>query len=654
MRTLKILQLEDSLVDSELLVATLGPVYDLHLIRVDSENEFKSALDDPTLDLIISDFTLPSYSGASALALARTLRPDLPFIFFSGTLGEEAAIDALRAGATDYILKNRPQKMLAAIERALRETDERRKLRAAELDLERNRERFRTLIENALDVISVIDLQANFTFNSPSIQKVLGYTPDELAGVNAFSLLHLDDQISAQQAFNTALRQPNVSISTEVRARHKDGSWRILELRGQALLPGGSIDGVVINSRDVTDKRETEAQLLRAQRMECLGILAGGIAHDLNNILSPVLMGSELLKSYCQDPEALGIIETIQASSQRGSDLVKHILSFARGVKGEAGRLNVKPLIQEIVKLLRDTLPKNIQFQTHLAQDLRPVVCNPTELHQVIMNLCVNARDAMPEGGLLQIKAANYELSPEARAAHPDPALHYVRISIADSGTGIPPEILPKIFKPFFTTKEEGKGTGLGLSTVLSIIKRNEGLIDVENIPGEGVTFHITFPAVDSEEDPAVRRSSSPPSGKGQHILVVDDESAILEITKVILENANYNVTVASDGVQALRIFLASPQQWKLVITDASMPIMDGPTLARELHRLVPDLPVLCATGDAANLMVLNDSDRGVDAVISKPYSSRELLFTVSSLLSAKAQSQSSRPQQASPHPAKT
>jgi PAS domain S-box-containing protein len=632
-RKLKILHLEDSIIDSEHLAATLGSVYNLELLRVDTGSDFRAALNEPGLDLIISDFTLPSYSGAEALALSREHSPEIAFIFFSGTLGEEAAIEALRSGATDYILKNRPQKMMAAIERVLREADERAKLRAAELDLARNRERFRTLIENTLDVISVIDFDANLTFNSPSIERILGFSPDELNGLNAFSLIHPEDIELAQKSFESAMQKPNVSVTSELRVKHKEGSWRILELRGKALLPGGPIEGVVINSRDVTEKRETEAQLLRAQRMECLGILAGGIAHDLNNILSPILMGSELLKSYYDQTEALSIVENIQCSSQRGADLVKHILSFARGVKGEAGMLNIKPLIQEIVKLLRDTLPKNIQFQVHLADDLFPIVCNPTELHQVIMNLCVNARDAMPQGGLLQFKAVNYQLPPQLRATLPDPNARHVRISIRDSGTGIPPKIMPEIFKPFFTTKDEGKGTGLGLSTVLSIVQRNHGTVDVESTPGEGATFHITLPAADSEEERTVRDRSRIPAGNGEEILVVDDEEAILEITRIILENANYNVSVASDGVQALRTFQTSSQNWKLVITDASMPIMDGPTFAREIHRAAPNIPILLATGDSATY-ANHSKNPEVDAVISKPYSSRELLMLVKTLLS--------------------
>jgi two-component system, cell cycle sensor histidine kinase and response regulator CckA len=634
-RKIKLLHLEDSAPDSELLVSMLESIYSLEVVRVDSEEAFRSALQQRDLDLVISDFTLPSYSGAAALTAARTDRPELPFIFFSGTLGEEAAIDALRAGATDYILKSRPQKMLAAIERALREADERKRLKVAEQELEQNRERFRTLIENALDVITVLDREGNFTYNSPSIERVLGYSPDELKSVNAFSIVHPDDLTTAHESFAAALKEPNASITAEVRVKHKDGSWRILELRGKGLMPGGSVEGVVINSRDVTEKRQTEAQLLRAQRMECLGILAGGIAHDLNNILAPVLMGTELLKMTVSQPDALRILDTIQASSLRGSDLVKHVLSFARGIKGEPAMLDVRPLVQEIVKLLRDTLPKNIQFQVKLPADLENVVCNPTELHQVIMNLCVNARDAMPEGGLLQIKGVNIPAKLQKGNASAD-ARNYVRLTIRDSGTGIPAEVLPHIFEPFFTTKEEGKGTGLGLSTVLSIVKRNEGSIDVESTTGEGTTFHVLLPAADAAQRGVCRQNIVVPAGHGERILVVDDESAILEITRVILENANYEVTVASNGLQALRTTHSTQQPWDLVITDASMPIMDGPSLIKELRQVNAKLPIICTTGEISGTLLERARGAGVEAILSKPYTSNELLATVAEILRRK------------------
>ena len=624
------MHLEDSEAESELLAATLDRLYTLELKRVDSEVSFARELLDPKLDLIISDFTLPSYGGSSALALAQEKRPDLPFIFFSGTLGEEAAVDALRSGATDYILKNRPQKMVSAIERALRERDERRRLKEAESALVRNREGFRTLIENALDVISVLDFKGNFTFNSPSIERILGYTPEELAGLNAFTLVHPDDIPTAQSAFAAATEKRNETVTVELRVKHKNDTWRILELHGKGLLSGGPIEGVVVNSRDVTDKRQTEAQLLRAQRMECLGVLAGGIAHDLNNILSPVLMGTELLKMYVSDPESVRILETIQASSERGSHLVKHILSFARGVKGEPSMLDVKPLIQEVVKLLRDTMPKSIQFQVNLARDLKSVVCNPTELHQVLMNLCVNARDAMPTGGLLQISAVNTLIEPKPQdRERVGSGPRCVRLTIRDNGTGIPPDILPRVFEPFFTTKDEGKGTGLGLSTVLSIVKRNDGKIEVESVIGEGTSFHVWLPAAEADAQDRQHQSQSIPTGHGERILVVDDESAILEITKAILETANYEVEVALNGVQALHKTVVATLPWHLVITDASMPLMDGAAFIAELRLHNPKLPVICTTGENAGDLLERIQREGVQAILPKPYSSKELLLAI-------------------------
>ena len=634
MKKLKILHLEDSVFDHELLSGQLDRLYTLELLRVDTEDAFARSLSITDLDLIISDFTLPSYSGGHALTLAREKRPEVPFIFFSGTIGEEAAVESLRDGATDYILKHRPQKMIAAIERALRERDERLSRQEAEAALQRREVYFRALIENALDVISVLNREALFTYNSPSIQSMLGYTPEELAGVNAFSLVHPDDLESSQAAFARAIASPNELISAEFRIRHKDGAWRNLELIGKSLPPGQALEGVVINSRDVSEKRQTEAQLLRAQRMECLGVLAGGIAHDLNNILSPIVMGSELLKLYVTDPEALSVIANIEASSQRGSQIVKQVLSFARGAKREASRLDLKPLVLEVVKLLRETFPKNIQFETLYQENTRQVICNITEVHQVLMNLCVNARDAMPAGGLLQIKAANVTLTsikPEHRA-DVEPG-DFVRLTVADSGTGISEQSLAHIFEPFYTTKEEGKGTGLGLSTVLSIVKRHGGFIEIETALGRGTQFHVHLPAADAQQSATVKSKSTVPDGRGELILLVDDESAILEMARVVLENSNYRVLVASEGVQALQAVLAGAGDVNLVITDASMPIMDGPALIKELHRISRSLPVICTSGQASSAARTRVRELGVDCILDKPYTANQLLAAVSTAL---------------------
>jgi two-component system, cell cycle sensor histidine kinase and response regulator CckA len=632
MRPLKILHVEDSPTDSELLSTMLDQAYEVNLVRVDSEAAFLAALESQDIDLIISDFSLPSYSGSQALEVARSRRPDLPFICFSGTIGEDAAIEALRAGATDYVLKHRPQRMHSAVERALRERDERWSRLEAEAALHRREEEFRTLIENALDVIAVIDPEGLFKYNSPSVERVLGYKAAELNLTNVFGLVHPEDQARAQAAFQEARQIPNKCITAEFRVRHQNGSWRNLELIGKSFPPGSAIEGVVINSRDVTEKRQTEAQLLRAQRMECLGVLAGGIAHDLNNILSPILMGSELLKTYVSDPEALGVIETIQASSERGSDIVKQVLSFARGVKGDTTSFDLKPLVYEVLKLLRETFPKSIQLQTWFPEELHSIICNRTELHQVLMNLCVNARDAMPDGGLLQIKAQNVDY-PENPKQHSGVPGKYVRLTISDSGTGIPAELLSRIFEPFFTTKEEGKGTGLGLSTVLSIVKRNGGFLEVQSEIGEGTTFHIYLRAGQPEDVAENAQQKQFEDGEHRRILLVDDESAILEMTRLVLENSNYEVIVASEGVQALRTMLAEPERWDLLITDVSMPIMDGPALVKEVHRIFGKIPVLCTTGQGSANLRDRIIAAGVDLIIDKPYTAEQLLGAVSAVL---------------------
>jgi two-component system, cell cycle sensor histidine kinase and response regulator CckA len=524
--------------------------------------------------------------------------------------------------------------MLASIERALREKDERESRRKAELALHRREEEFRLLIENTLDIISVLDRDGRFTFNSPSIERVLGYRPEELILTEAVSLVHPDDLGLARDAFARAFASPNELTVAEMRVRHKSGAWRNVELIGKALQPGAVFEGIVVNSRDVTEKRETEAQFLRAQRLECLGVLAGGIAHDLNNILAPIVMGTELLKTTVADQDALSIIETMHSSAHRGSDLVKHVLSFARGVKGDSSVLDIKPMFREVAKLIRETFPKSIQLQLQLDEGLHPILCNPTELHQVLMNLCINARDAMPDGGLLQLKAKNVSLDARQLLRHPDAQPgDYVRMSVADSGTGIPPDVLNQIFEPFFTTKAEGKGTGLGLSTVLSIIKRNAGIIEVESVPGEGTQFHIYFRRAEASDPGRLDLKVPAMRGNREQILLVDDESAILEMAKAILESANYDVLIASEGVQALRTMAGFGRHVDLVITDAAMPVMDGPTLVKELHRLNPELPIICATGQGSGNLRTRVIDAGVQQILNKPYAAKELLTAVHDVL---------------------
>jgi two-component system, cell cycle sensor histidine kinase and response regulator CckA len=631
---LTVVNVEDRPEDSELLTAMLAEHFEIELVRVDSAPEFERMLERSNIDIIISDFTLPSYTGMMALTAARSRRPEIPFIFLSGTIGEEAAVETLTNGATDYVLKHKPQKLLAAIDRALREKAERESRVAAELALKRREEWFRKLIENALDIISILDRDGNFTYNSPSLERVLGYRPEEVAGLNVLTLAHPSDVQEAQSVLQTILDEPDETVTAEFRIRHKNGTWKHLEFIGKCLVDEENLGSIVVNSRDVSDRHEAEQRFLRAQRMECLGVLASGIAHDLNNILAPIVMGADLLKNHVTGSEALRMLETIQESSQRGSEIVKQVLSFARGVKGEASSLDLRRLIREVVKLLRETFPKSIQIQTHFGTNLTPVLGNATELHQLLMNLCVNARDAMPDGGLLQISAKNVPDANEGSLAG-----EFVCLTVRDSGMGIPTEDLEKIFEPFYTTKEEGKGTGLGLPTVLSIVKRHGGFIKVDSVLNEGTEFNLFLPPHRTETDRIERRAAAVRSGMGEVILLVDDETAVQQLAKAILEDANYKVVVAHDGVQALQAFRKAPEKWDLIITDISMPIMDGVTLIKELRSVIPDLRIICTTGESSRTKTSRLEETAVDRVLNKPYTAVQFLTAVSEVLASRPKS---------------
>ncbi|HWB61418.1 MAG TPA: ATP-binding protein, partial [Chthoniobacteraceae bacterium] len=388
-----------------------------------------------------------------------------------------------------------------------------------------------------------------------------------------------------------------------------------------------------INS-DITEKKQIENQFLRTQRMENLGALAGGIAHDLNNILAPIMMAVEMIQTdpHCESNGRL--LETISSSAMRGTELVKQILSFARGVGGEKTAIHLRHIATDVVKLMGTSFSRKITVMADVPRDLPCVHGDATQLHQVLLNLCVNARDAMmPKGGTLTIKAEAVELSNKITQLLPEPLTgEFVLLEVADSGMGMTPEIQAKIFEPFFTTKEPGKGTGLGLSTVMNIVKSHGGSLEVQSKPGEGTTFQVYFPVSRGAQQQKTA-AARPAQGNGEQILVVDDENAIIEITCTTLGAYNYRALTANSGLEALEVFTRQHAGIDLVITDMMMPGMDGLGLLQAMRELKPDVKVIAVSGFLTQDKLDELRAHNVKQFLRKPFSTEKLLDTVRAAL---------------------
>jgi len=486
------------------------------------------------------------------------------------------------------------------------------------------------LLDEAPDAILVRDLDHNILYWNKGAERLYGWTSQEAVGRNAKELL---------------LKQPSPQFEEARRAVISKGEWRgeirrdsteiIVESRWTLVRDeGGSPASILIINTDVTERKQLEGQFLRAQRMESIGTLAGGIAHDLNNVLSPILMAIDMLQLKTTDEASKKWLGVLRANAERGSNMVRQVLSFARGVEGERVALQPKHLIKEIVKILRDTLPKSVEINYQLADDLSIISADATQMHQVLMNLCVNARDAMPGGGLISIKAENAVLDENYARMHIEAkAGNFVVITVSDTGPGMSPEIQSRIFEPFFTTKEITKGTGLGLSTALTIVKSHGGFINVYSEELKGSQFAIYLPALDRPglvEAGGLR--SDLPLGQGELILVVDDEESIREITRGTLETFGYAVLTASDGTEALALYADHKNGIAVVLTDMMMPFMDGTATIRALQKLNPAVKIIAASGLTAGKAADASLD-GVKLFLSKPYTAEKLLKALATIL---------------------
>ena len=506
----------------------------------------------------------------------------------------------------------------------------------AEESLARERDFIAAVLDTIGALVVVLDREGRIVRFNRTCEQITGYTFEEIEDRSAGALFVPAEEAAAFDAVLDSLLAGGGPVLHECHWLTRSGDRRLVAW-SHTLMEGGSgaPDYIIATGLDMTERKRLESQLLRAQRMESIGTLAGGIAHDLNNIFSPILTAIQMLQLKLRDEPSRVILEALSTSAQRGSDLVRQVLSFARGAAGERMLLQPTHVIRDVLKILKEALPKTISVEFRLANDLWPVTGDPTQLHQVLMNLCVNARDAMPSGGRLTITTENVHIDEQYAQMNLGAAAgRYVRISVADTGTGIAPEILDKIFEPFFTTKEVGKGTGLGLSTVIGIAKGHGGFVNAYSEPGRGAEFSLYLPVATSmpdDEDGAA--ASDLPLGNGELILVVDDETAIREITKGTLETFGYRAVTASDGAEALAAYAEWRDEIAVVVLDMMMPIMDGPQTIRALERLDPAVRIVATSGLGAQERVREASRAGTARFLPKPYTAGQLLEVLAEVL---------------------
>ncbi|CAM3118593.1 hybrid sensor histidine kinase/response regulator [Rariglobus hedericola] len=757
---LKILFAEDNPLDAELVLRQLRrDGFTFESLRVDTEPAFSDALN-AEWDLILSDFDLGSFNGLRALELVKSRKLDIPFILISGTIGEDLAVEAIKQGASDYLLKDRLVRLGTAVTQAIMEARLRRERRESEAALAVSESRYRLLVEQASDGIFTVSEEGRYTDVNARGLEMLQYSRSEFLGLTLGTLLAPTDwpRLAEEVSY---LRNGQSRVS-EFRIRRRDGTWFDAEISARALPDGqllgivrdlterrrseqalreseerfrqiaeningvfwitdplnqdllyvspgyemiwgrsceslygapstwtdaiheddrerveravslqamggyhevyrilrpdgtlrwvrdrafpikdasGNVYRIVGTTEDITDWRKLEEQFLQAQKLEAIGTLAGGIAHDFNNILGAIIGYIELAKMGLKgNPSAHQYLEMVLQGANRAASLVKQILAFSRQQDHQRVTLQLRHVVAEPIKLLRATIPAMIDFDVSLDSDLPVVQADPTQIHQVVMNLCTNAAHAMHgRPGRLGVKLEKFLMDPrqtEVVAANLKPGL-YVRLIVSDTGCGMERSTLERIFEPFFTTKGPGEGTGLGLSVVHGIMQSHEGAVTVHSEPGEGTSFHLYFPADGTaavEVKPIEKNEIA--RGSGQHVLFIDDEQPLAQLGQSILEALGYRATAFTDAAEALAHFKSAPGDFDLVITDLSMPGIMGTDLAAEILAIRSDIPVVLTTGYSAKMDSGAVQSLGIGELLLKPFSFRSLSIAVDRLLS--------------------
>lgn len=628
---LKILIVEDSPTDAKLLVSELRrTIGSVEFECVEEPETMRAALAKGDWDVVTSDWSMPHFSALGALAIVGELGLDIPFIIVSGTIGEDVAVAAMRAGAHDYLIKGNLARFVPAIERELRETETRAARRRAENELAKAATRYRALFESSPLPSYVCDRETQrFLAVNEAAVRHYGYSRDEFSGLTSADL-----EVASEPGGSLG-GDPAELVEPSVTQRKKDGTKIFVELTAHDLDFEGTQARLIL-VHDVTEKKRAaatlkriEEQLRQAQKMEAIGNLAGGVAHDFNNLLSVILGYTGLVLSELNPSEPLRAdIEEIQNAGQRATELTRQLLAFSRKQMLQVAVIDLNEIILGMEKMLGRLIGEDIQLSRLTPRTLGKVHADSGQIEQIIMNLVVNARDAMPAGGTLTIETANVELDEAYAAQHVEVAPGpYVMLAVSDTGIGMDAATRARVFEPFFTTKGKEKGTGLGLSTVFGIVKQSGGHVWLYSELDSGTTFKVYFPRNDVD----VRSSeSSPPLapvlGGTESVLLVEDEKQVRELARAILRRNGYNVIEASNGGDALLICEQYPGKIHLLITDVVMPRMSGKQLAERLAPLRTEMKVLYMSGYTDNSIVHHGIlDAGI-VFLQKPITPNALL----------------------------
>lgn len=633
-REMRILHLEDSAADRVLIARRLAAeCAGCEILAAANEAEFRRALAEANLDLILSDFAMPDFNGMAALAIAKEKRPEVPFLFVSGMIGEDFAVESLKSGARDYVLKNRLDRLPAAVRRAVQEAKQIAERTLALAALRDSEERFRQLTESINEVFWLAEISPRrIIYISPAYARIWGRSCEQLyVAPNSWQeSICSEDRARVEAAVG---QQASGEYDIEYRIIRPDGTVRWINDRAFPIKDeAGRVYRLAGVAEDITARHQLEDEVRQAQKMEALGQFAGGIAHDFNNVLAVIQMQTSLLLSDQEIlPKFIGGLQMVMGAAERAASLTRQLLAFSHREMKQARDIDPAKAVGETVKLLRRIVGENIEFETRFAPGLPAVHADAAMLEQVVMNLIINARDAMPNGGRLSVTLDRIDADAGRVAVHPGAKPgRFVQLRVADSGCGIPRENLARIFEPFFTTKEAGRGTGLGLATVFRIVAQHHGWVEVDSEIDVGTTFTVFLPGLDRATAKGETSAVPPRAGNGERILLLEDDISVRTLARAVLERFGYRVFEAATAAAALQLWEDFRGNFDLLVADLILPLgMSGSELAQRLMMAKPELKVIYASGCSSDIVERNLSINASRALLQKPYSAQQLASMV-------------------------